>query len=68
MNGKYYLEIMNDAILEAAQLANWLIEEKGKKANVAYIIAQNKYKIHPTSRSLIIKARQEIKRKQLNLF
>ena len=57
-----------DNIKKAASLANWLIAEKGKKANVAYIIAANKYKVNPLDRGLIIKARQEIKPKQLSLL
>lgn len=46
----------------AVGLAKFLIEKKNKKANVAYIIAVNTYKLPPvTGRELVRKEYQKIK-------
>lgn len=57
-----------DNIKEAAKLAHWLIVKKGMKPKTAYIIAANKYKIHPLQRSLISKERQKLKPVQEELL
>lgn len=67
--GGYFIEKeLEDKIYQAANLAHWLITKKGMKAKVAYIIAANKYKIHPQFRGEISKKRQDLKSKQQTLI
>lgn len=57
---------LKQAVNKATSLAKWLIEQRGKKRRIAYIIASKKYKL--PSYDIVRQEYQKVKIRQESLF